>query len=146
MENKFDLYDVPAGHEARFLEKVEASERKRRRAVWAAVPVAAAVALGIWFWRPFAPDYFHGVEDSPEAVYLSYLEQVEASYREIAALPESEQADWEGAMRSVTEETIPMIDQLPEEMPAPEKTAVLKAYYGDLLAGVERIKESVENL
>lgn len=144
MEKRFDLYELPAGHAQRFLGKLEARAR-RRRILWGSLAAAAVVVLGIFVSRSPEKDYFRSADASPEAVYLSYLEQVGASYAAIAALPDSEGTDWEGAMRSVTEETIPLFEQLPEELSDREKTALLKAYYGDLLAGVEKIRKSVTN-
>ena len=143
MENKFDLYELPAGHELRFEAKVAA--HGRRRILRASLVAAAAVVLAVIMpWRQ-GKDYFRAAGSSPEAVYLSYLEQVGASYEAIAALPGSENSDWEAAMRSVTEEAVPLFEQLPDELSEAEKAALLRDYYGELLAGVERIRKSVEN-
>lgn len=143
MENKFDLMELPEGHEMRFRRRLEASDR-RRRSFRALLAAAAAVALLVLLRPVGGRDYFRGVADSPDAVYLSYLDQVAASYESLARMPGSETSDWEVAMRSVTEETIPMMEQLPDELSDAEKAALLKAYYGALLDGVERIRKSIE--
>lgn len=143
MENKFDLMELPEGHDIRFRTRLEASDR-RRRSFRALLAAAAAVALIVLLRPVGGRDYFRGVADTPDAVYLSYLDQVAASYESLSRMPGSENSDWELAMRSVTEETIPMIEQLPDELSDAEKTALLKAYYADLLDGVERIRKSIE--
>ena len=143
MENKYDLMELPEGHDIRFRKRLEASDR-RRRTFRALLAAAAAVALLVLLRPAGGRDYFRGVADTPDAVYLSYLDQVAASYETIARMPGSEASDWEAAMRSVTEETIPMMEQLPDELSDAQKAALLKAYYGDLLDGVERIRKSIE--
>ena len=42
----------------------------------------------------------------------------------------------------VTEEDIPLFEQLPEELPARERGRILKAYYGELLAGARQLKNN----
>ena len=46
----------------------------------------------------------------------------------------------QNTIETITKETIPMIEQLPDEMDPDAKAAVLKEYYGDLLEGLDRIK------
>ena len=48
--------------------------------------------------------------------------------------------EMENAIDMVIDETIPLIDQLPEEMEPEARAAVLKEYYSNLLDGLDRIK------
>ena len=47
----------------------------------------------------------------------------------------------EAQLMTIAEETIPMIDQLPEEMGEEERALILKEYYSDLLEGIEKIRK-----
>ena len=64
---------------------------------------------------------------------------VEAYEQELAA---DEDYNWVGIMRGMTREAVPMLEQLPEEMSDKEKARLLKSYYGDILAGVEKLKNA----
>ena len=143
MENRFDLYDLPDGHAERFQEKMEArlGRQRRRRLVFRLAAAAACVALIAWialdrdtyFWRAH----------SPEAVYTSYLEQVGELYRLVANNSENDAVDWEALLHELTDENVSLYDQLPEEMPEKEKTAILKRYYGEVLDEAGQIKDNM---
>jgi len=142
METKFDLYDLPEGHEARFLEKLDATtgRRQQRRTIvrWSAV--AAAACLCLLLALPIGSRRFTGAR-TPEAVYCAYLDQVGSYYEQFPAGTE----EWQEAFTSLTDEAIPLFDQLPEEMPDREKMRILKEYYGELLDGAAQMKEKWNN-
>ena len=147
MENRFDLYDLPEGHEERFLAKLDAAEtRKRKNRVtlrWTAV-AAAAAALLVLFLLPGGNRYFTGARTS-EAVYCAYLDRVGTYYEKLSVNGATESAEWEAALAAMTDETIPLFDQLPEEMSSREKVRILKQYYGDLLDGAAQLKKEWNN-
>lgn len=105
-----------------------------------AVAVAAAVTAVVIFinMQPQRTDWFAGVADDPGEVTLAYSEKASEICRDIFT------KDIDGQMvamvRSLEEEAVPMIDQLPDEMDDVSKAAVLKRYYGDLLDGLDKIK------
>ena len=70
---------------------------------------------------------------TPEAVYTAYLEQVGELYKLLAERNDDEAVDREAILHELTDETISLYDQLPEEMSEKEKTAILKAHYGGIL-------------
>ena len=145
MENRFDLYDLPEGHEERFEAKLDAGlwRRRIRARIYLGTAVAAGLAVLLWIGTQ-ARSHFRGAH-TPESVYSAYLEQIGELYQLLAdnATDNSEAIDWQAVLDELTEETVPLYDQLPEEMPEKEKTAVLKEYYGGLLDEAELIKEEM---
>ena len=143
MENRFDLYELPEGHEVRFEEKYDKrlTQQRRRRIVFrwtaSAAVLAAIVALSL-------PGNRSSVQKArtPESVYTAYLEQVGELYALLASQPEEDGVDREAVLHELTDETIPLYDQLPEEMPEREKTAILKEYYGDILNEAYRLSDN----
>ena len=146
MEKQFDLYDLPEGHEARFLEKLDAATQRRRHNLnlfrWSAFAAAAAVCILLLV--PFGNRHFLGAH-TPEAVYCAYLDKVDSYYERLADYGASGNSEWEDAFTALTDETIPLFDQLPEEMPTRQKTRILKQYYGELLDGAARLKQEWKN-
>ena len=142
METRFDIYDLPEGHEARFLEKLDAATARRQRnrtaLRWSAV--AAAAALALFLVLPVGNRHFAWAR-TPEAVYCAYLDQVGSYYEQLAGGPE----EWEAAFTALTDETVPLFDQLPDEMPEREKMRILKEYYGDLLDGAAQLNQRWNN-
>ena len=51
MENRFDLYDLPEGHEERFLEKLDARTRRQQSRRIAFHWTAVAAAAAVFFWE-----------------------------------------------------------------------------------------------
>ena len=138
MENQFDLYDLPQGHEARFQAKLERQQRRRKtvRRFLGCSAAAAVLAAGLWIssLHPFI-----GAR-SPEAVYTAYLEEVGDLYRLFAAHVDDDSVDWETLLRDLTEETVPMYDQLPEDLSDRSKARILRQYYGDILEGADQLR------
>jgi hypothetical protein len=150
----FDTEAPAEGHEARFLSRLdvtplpsedtrpaEGSVTRRPRTAgfrpfaWAFA--LAAVAAALLVFRPGTPRHFFGVPNNPERVYRSYLAQVEKAYLHF---PWEDGYDWEGALDELTEESVSLFEQLPEELPARQQARILKAYYGDILDGVKQLK------
>lgn len=147
---EFDTETPPEGHEGRFLEKACGMTespferlkalfgRNRMRWSWAAVALAAAVAAVVLL-PAGGRGAFLGVRNDPQKVYLAYLDRVERASR---ALEGEDDYNWEGMLRGMTEEAVPMIEQLPDELSEREQARILKQYYGEILAGVEQLKKA----
>lgn len=145
MENRFDLYDLPEGHEDRFQAKLETRLVRTRRLTrvirWTAL--AACLAAVLWFGSRTRSPFW--AANSPEAVYTAYLEQVGELYELLAANTDDETVDREAVLQELTDETISLYDQLPEEMSEKEKTAVLKEYYGGILDEAGQLKKEMNS-
>ena len=140
MENRFDIYELPEGHEERFEQKYDARlARMHRRHVvfrWAsaAAVVVAFLGLGLLANRSSIRR-----ANTPEAVYAAYLEQVGKLYELLAPTASNDSVDWEAVLYELTEENVPLYDQLPEELSRREKTEILKKHYGSILHEAEQL-------
>ncbi|HBN01785.1 MAG TPA: hypothetical protein DD383_04070 [Rikenellaceae bacterium] len=148
--------DLPEGHEARFGGKLDAmlasagmeqtDKVKKRKRIFTKIftvvaSAAAACAAAVIFINRTAgeTEWFEGVGNDPVEVYLAYSEKASVMYGEI--FTKDLNADWESTVRSIAEESVPMIDQLPDELDNAEKAIILKEYYGELLNGLDKINK-----
>ena len=132
----FDTELPPDGAEERFLERCETGSRKVR-ILRAVLPAAAAAALAFLLLLPPAGrgrDWLRGAGDTPEGIYLAYMEQVSAAWEK--AGPDDILS---AQLSSVTEEAIPLLDLLPDELGEAEKSAILREHYNTLLDGVHNL-------
>ena len=97
----------------------------------------AALAVALVVFRPGTSHHFLGVPNNPERVYRSYLAQVEKAY---LTFPWEDGYDWESALDELTEESVSLYEQLPDGLSPRRQARILKAYYGDLLDGVQQLK------
>lgn len=137
----FDTEFPPEGAEDRFLRKWEAG-RPRVRILRTVLPAAAAAALAAVLLLPPADrstDWLRGAADSPEGIYLDYMAQVTEAW-EKAGPDEILSAQ----LSSLTEEAIPLLDLLPDELGDAEKSAILREHYNTLLDGVHNLLTNVK--
>lgn len=132
----FDTETPPEGSEERFLERMERKRgstlRLRILTMTAAAAVLAIVTLTLKNGR------FRGTGNEPEAVYARYLAEMEDIWETVGP---DEDASLLLAM--VTDEAIPMANQLPEELTPRERAGILREYYGTLLDKAEIIRKSI---
>ena len=149
----FDTEAPAAGHEARFLARLEAGDspvkpandgksfrtflesfrtaiRNLHQAPVLAFALAACLAL-VLIIRPGDP--FRGVSNEPEAIYLAYMDRVAALYR---AMPLEDDI-----LREITEEDEPLFAQLPDDISARQRARILKSHYGELLSAARQLKK-----
>lgn len=142
MENRFDIYEVPAGHEARFERKLAGRLDQRiifhRIAAW-----SAAVAAGVALFFVVAHHPFMTAR-TPEAVYGAYLEEVGKLYQDFSAKAGADSDEWTSLLQSMTDENRSLYDQLPDDLSEREKTLILKQYYSRLLEGVGELKSKMK--
>lgn len=140
----FDTESPAEGHEARFLTRLEPAAPSRWRRIlrsFRSSPVPAfALSLActlllVLVVRPGDP--FRGVADDPEAIYLAYMDRVADLYR---TAPAERGAEWDNTLQALTEEEVPLYEQIPEELPRRQQARILKDYYASLLAGARQFK------
>ncbi|MBQ8061315.1 MAG: hypothetical protein IJ205_05180 [Bacteroidales bacterium] len=155
----FNDQEIPEGHLMRFEEILRSAQDDRpgnaqderagnaqlwgrgvRRIIWAAAGIAAALAAIIFISRPADrhEDWFANVGDDQTEICRAYYEKAgELSYEILANNPDG---SLDQSLSSLTEESVPIIDQLPEDMDPAARSALLKEYYGDLLDGLKMMK------
>lgn len=153
----FNDQELPDGHQERFeamlADDYPAQLRKGknpviRRSVWWSVGIAAALAAVFFIGRPDTndatqiiesnKDWFAGIGNDQFEICNAYYDKVAEFYETM--LKTDPEGEMENAIDMIIDETIPLIDQLPEEMEPEARAAVLKEYYGNLLDGLVRIK------
>lgn len=135
----FDTEAPAPGHAWRFRAKVRKSlPVPSYRALAFALAAVAAVVLVL---RPGAPRDFRFVADDPEAIYLAYMDHVAGLY---GAVPAENSAAWDAALQEMTEEAVPLFEQLPDELSRREQARILKAYYSELLEGARQLTKSTK--
>ena len=60
--------------------------------------------------------------------------------RKISAKSHGKEID--NNVRSLSEEAVPMLDQLPDELSDSEKATILRSYYGSLLDGLMDLEKT----
>ena len=97
----------------------------------------AAVAIFINQPTTSQKDWFADIPEDQASICQAYYDQMAVMYSDI--LMTDVDGSKEAQLMTIAEETIPMIDQLPEEMGEEERALILKEYYSDLLEGIEKI-------
>ena len=154
----FDDQELPEGHLERFEAKLAGLEERpalrqssgtaqqpgqRPVKIWwwtAIAGVAAAVAaVAIFINQPTTSqkDWFADIPEDQASICQAYYDQMAVMYSDI--LMTDVDGSKEAQLMTIAEETIPMIDQLPEELGEEERALILKEYYSDLLEGIEKI-------
>lgn len=134
-----DTAQLPEGAEDRFLQRWEASEKSRKRRIFLYTFSAIAAVVLVLAVLPWKSDSFRGVENNPDAIYARYLAIVSDAW-EVAAADE----DAMYMLSSLTEEPVPLQDQLPEELSPEEQAVILRAHYGSLLEGVDKVLKTIK--
>ena len=117
----------------------------RRPFIWlrfvsVATGIAAAVAAVVIFINRPAErhkDWFAGVGDDQLEICQAYYGKMAEFYESI--LKGDIDGTRQSALEAIAWESVPLADQLPDEIDPETKAAVLKEYYGALLDGMERL-------
>ncbi|MBP5487345.1 MAG: hypothetical protein J6Y06_06960 [Bacteroidales bacterium] len=151
----FNDQELPEGHQERFeamlADDCPATSWKNpviRRSVWWSVGIAAALAAVFYIGSSDTndatqiiesnKDWFAGIGNDQFEICNAYYDKVAEFYETL--LKTDPEGEMENAIDMIIDETIPLIDQLPEEMEPEARAAVLKEYYGHLLNGLVRIR------
>lgn len=112
--------------------------------VWRAVGACLLVCVIAAVWIANRNNSSLWMARTPEAVYTAYLEQVGELYKLLAEKEGDNVAEEKAVLSEITEETIPLLDQLPEEMPARERAAILRQHYGGILREANQLRQTFE--
>lgn len=162
----FDDQELPEGHLERFEAKLAGLEERPalRQSSGTALRQSSGTAqqpgqrpVKIWWWTAIAgvaaavaavaifinqpttsqKDWFADIPEDQASICQAYYDQMAVMYSDI--LMTDVDGSKEAQLMTIAEETIPMIDQLPEELGEEERALILKEYYSDLLEGIEKI-------
>ena len=136
---QFNTGELPQGHQKRFMAKL-AQEQKpgrirpfTRRAIFASAAAAVIVALTIT-----------GIPAYKEAqLERSVQELAEELYRqetEILKMFSQEEQYMINNVKAITEEAIPLAEQLPDELSPEKRAQILRDYYKAKTAALKQIK------
>ena len=142
IQNNLELFntgELPAGHQERFMAKLAQTQKTGRirpffrKAIFAA---AAAVIL-VAFIIQEIPQY------RLEQLNISIQELAQEMYLEETELLQMFQKDEQymiNNVKSITEEAIPLADQLPDELSPEKRAEILREYYKAKTDGLRKIK------
>ena len=164
----FDDQEIPEGHPARFMVRLETLRyaqgdrmadqvvddvvagrkvRSKTPLVWLAsiASAAAVIAAAIFINKAAidspadkAIDWFLGVGDDQALICQTYYSKAAEIYEEALRGGIDESTEWQMAL--MLRDDAALIDQLPDEMSNEERAEVLKDYYGALLDGMNKMK------
>ena len=138
---EFDVTPVPDGSRKAFLQKVKA-EKSRRRArtiVLTLSSMAAAAAIAVCFM----PDSLAGdIENHHRRLAVKEMEIICALSETLPELIDEVM----NTIRVVVSETIPLEEQLPDEMGEKAKREILQEYYDSKYRALEHIYDQYMNL
>ena len=139
---QFNTGELPAGHQERFMAKLAQTQKTvrkgpfSRKAIFAATAAAAASIIGA-FIALGIPQY------RLEQLNISIQELAQEMYLEETELLQMFQEDEQymiNNVKSITEEAIPLADQLPDELSPARRAEILREYYKAKTAGLRQIK------
>ena len=139
---QFNTGELPAGHQERFMAKLAQTQKTvrkgpfSRKAIFAATAAAAAAIIGA-FIALGIPQY------RLEQLNISIQELAREMYLEEAEILQmftEEEHYMINSVKSITEEAIPLADQLPDELSPEKRAEILREYYKAKTAGLREIK------
>lgn len=144
---QFNKGEMPAGHQERFLAKLEALQSQEqhqepkphhlpiRRILFAASAAAAAIIIALFATlQPgeIENSYSIGVQELAQEMYTEEAEILQM-------LPEDD-LQMINSVKSITQEAVPLTDLLPDELSPEKRAEILREYYKAKTAGLKKIK------
>lgn len=136
----FDDGPLNDGHEARFRRKLDWAGRRPHLPAgrWALVAgIAAAVFFGVMLCRD-------GLRENPVQVEIDlYNRSLEALTRDIVDASErcgEDTSEMKTIIRDISNDTVPLYEQLPDELGDEEKARILKKYFNLKLKAVRQLR------
>lgn len=152
---QFNCGDMPAGHKERFLERLAEADREvnnvpqqdmaspatrrahhifSRRTIFTATSAAAAIiiALSVSLFTKGEEEYAIEIQKLAKEMYLEENEILMQFGEDDIYLTNN--------IKSITEETIPLSDQLPDDLSPKKRAEILREYYKTKTAALKSIK------
>lgn len=144
---QFDCGEMPQGHQERFLAKLEAIQTQEhhaapkprhmftRRSLFTASAAAAAIIIALFATlqpHESGDEYIIGIQELAQEMYMEEAEILQI-------LPEDEHI-MINSVKSITQEAIPLTEQLPDELSPEKRAEILREYYKAKTDGLKRIK------
>jgi hypothetical protein len=131
----FDSESVPAGSRERFMNRLVSERRKRLIRTAGVIFSGIAAACAAFMILFMEPDMSRTLE--------RYHTRIAEMANEIMNIAETEYPYETEIIRntvsSITDEVIPLEEQLPEELGTKEKTRILNEYYGQKYSALESL-------
>ncbi|MBR2438494.1 MAG: hypothetical protein IKB26_05645, partial [Bacteroidales bacterium] len=142
---QFNCGEMPLGHQERFMAKLQAAqaapERKAprlfsRRSIFAATAAAAAIVIA-FFITTGSPasdsdDYTIAIHEVAEEMYIEEAE--------IMMMLGEDDQHIVNSVKSITEEAIPLSEQLPAELSQEKRAQILREYYKTRTAALKNFR------
>ena len=142
---QFNCGEMPLGHQERFMAKLQAAqaapERKAprlfsRRSIFAATAAAAAIVIA-FFITTGSPasdsdDYTIAIHEVAEEMYIEEAE--------IMIMLGEDDQNIVNSVKSITEEAIPLSEQLPAELSQEKRAQILREYYKTRTAALKNFR------
>lgn len=142
---QFNCGEMPLGHQERFMAKLQAAqaapERKAprlfsRRSIFAATAAAAAIVIA-FFITTGSPasdsdDYTIAIHEVAEEMYIEETE--------IMMMLGEDDQHIVNSVKSITEEAIPLSEQLPAELSQEKRAQILREYYKTRTAALKNFR------
>lgn len=142
---QFNCGEMPLGHQERFMAKLQAAqaapERKAprlfsRRSLFAATAAAAAIVIA-FFITTGSPasdsdDYTIAIHEVAEEMYIEEAE--------IMMMLGEDDQNIVNSVKSITEEAIPLSEQLPAELSQEKRAQILREYYKAKTAALKNFR------
>lgn len=141
-----DNYDIPQGHKERFIAKIAEQDKihtnGRLEATWwnskyifGACSAAAVILIALFISIGYTPAEERYKIEVQELAYEMYMEE-----SSLLQLFTEEQQHMINSIKTITEEAVPLAEQLPAELPAKERAKILREYYKTKTANLRQIK------
>lgn len=139
--DEFDVAPVPEGSRNAFLQKVQ--EEKRRRGIKTTVLTLSSMVAAAAIAVCFMPDSLAvEIENHHKRLAVKEMEIITALSETSPELIDEVM----NTIRVVVSETIPLEEQLPDEMGEKAKKEILKEYYESKYRALEQISDQYMNL
>lgn len=144
---QFNTGEMPAGHQERFLAKLEALQSREqhqepkphrlpiRRILFAASAAAAAIIIALF--TALQPG---SIESSYSITVQELAQEMYTEEAEILQMLPEDDLQMINSVKSITQEAIPLTDLLPDEFSPEKRAEILREYYKAKTAGLKKIK------